>query len=141
MKKILLLLCSISLLASCAANNGVSGKVGDQIKGKKLSVQAFYMNPDKTPKEIPTINVRNETDQNFAIMPIKITAWFKAAGKKEKTLNAGTLAASGQIPPHKEIMLASEIFKFDVAASDQLNKLTLAFGPDGSGQEVFTINP
>ena len=139
MKKILLLLFSISLLAACAANQGVSGRVGDQIKGKNLTVQAFYMNPGKTPKEMPSVNVRNESDQNFAIMPVRITAWFKQAGKKEKTFNAGELAGSGQVAPHKEIMLPSEIFKFEVAASDQLDKLTLAFGPDGA--EVFTINP
>src|SRR3954469_9165156 len=129
MKKISLLLFSISLLAACAANHGVSGRVGDQIKGKNLSVQAFYMDPGKTPREMPSVNVRNESDQNFALMPVKITAWFKQGGKKEKTFNAGQLAGNGQVAPHKEIMLPAEIFKFEVPASDQLDRLTLAFGP------------
>lgn len=140
MKKILVLLFSISLLCACAEKSGVSGKIGDQIKGRNLSVQAFYMSPAKSPQEIPTVNVRNDSEQNFPIMPMKVTAWFKESGKTEKTVNSGELAGNGQISPHKEVMLPSDIFKFEVTSWDQLDRLRLSLGPDGSSQEVFTIN-
>jgi uncharacterized membrane protein len=42
MKKILALLFSISLLAACFEKSGASASIGDRIKGKNLSVQAFY---------------------------------------------------------------------------------------------------
>jgi hypothetical protein len=57
MKRILVLLFSVSLLAACSAKSGASGSIGDRIKGKNLSVQAFYLNPGKS-KERPTINVQ-----------------------------------------------------------------------------------
>lgn len=140
MKRIVVLLFSISLLTACAGKSDASGRIGERIKGKNLSVQAFYMNPGKSPQEMPTINVRNDSDQNFVIMPLKLTAWFKQSGKKEKTLESGQLAGNGQISPHKEVMLA-DILKFDVAPTDQLDRLSLSLGPEGSSQEVFTINP
>src|SRR4051812_7559727 len=105
MKRILVLLFSISLLTACSQKSGASGRMGEQIKGKNLLVQAFYMNSGRSPQEMPTINVRNDSGQNFAIMPVGITVWFKQAGKKEKALNAGELAGNGQISPHKEVML------------------------------------
>jgi hypothetical protein len=78
------------------------------------------------------------SDKNVALMPLTVTAWFKQAGKKERTFNSGELAGAGQIAPQKEAMLPGDLFKFDVAPSDQLDKLTLSIG---GGQEVFTINP
>ena len=138
MKKVLVLLFSVSLLTACSEKGGASGSLGDRIKGKNLSVQAFYMNPGKSPKERPTINVQNDSDKNFAMMPLTVTAWFKQAGKKERTFNSGELAGAGQIEPHKVVMLPGDLFNFDAAPSDQLDKLTLSMG---GGQEVFTINP
>jgi len=138
MKKVLVLLFSISLLAACFDKNGDSGKVGDRIKGKNLSVQAFYMNPGKSPKERPSVNVQNDSDKNFTIMPLTVTAWFKQAGKKERTFNSGELAGTGQLEPQKVAMLPGDLFNFNVPPSDHLDKLTLSIG---GGQEVFTINP
>jgi len=138
MKKIVVLIFSISLLAACFDKNGDVGSIGDRIRGKNLSIQAFYMNPGKSPKERPSVNVRNESDKNFVIMPMTVTAWFKQAGKKERTFTPGELAGSDQISPQKEIMLPGDLFNFDVAPSDQLDKLTLSIA---GGQEVFTINP
>jgi hypothetical protein len=138
MKKVAVLLFSISLLTACSGKSGASGSIGDRIKGKNLSIQAFYMSPGKSPKERPTINVQNDSDKNFAMMPLTVTAWFKQAGKKERTFNSGELAGAGQIEPQKVVMLPGDLFNFDVAPSDQLDKLTLSIG---GGQEVFTINP
>jgi hypothetical protein len=138
MKKIAVLLFSISLLAACSEKSGAGGSVGERIKGKNLSVQAFYLNPGKSPKERPGVNVRNDSDKNFATLPLTVTAWFKQAGKKERTFNSGELAGADQIPPQKEMMLPGDLFNFDVAPSDQLDKLTLSIG---GGQEIFTLNP
>jgi hypothetical protein len=138
MKRIAVLLFSISLLAACSEKGGASGSIGDRIKGKNLSVQAFYINPGKSPKERPSVNVRNDSDKNFATLPLTVTAWFKQAGKKERTFKSGDLAGNDQISPQKEIMLPGDLFNFDVAPSDQLDKLTLSIG---GGQEVFNINP
>jgi hypothetical protein len=137
MKKMLVLLVSISLLAACSGG-GASGLIGDRIKGKNLSVQAFYMDPGKSPKERPTVNVRNESDQNLTILPLTITAWFKQAGKKERTFKSGELAGNALISPQKEMMLPADLFNFDVAPSDQLDKLRLSMA---DGHEVFTITP
>jgi hypothetical protein len=134
MKKILVLLFSISLLAACSGQGGASGKIGDRIKGKNLSIQAFYLNPN----ERPSVNVQNDGDKSFTIMPLTATAWFKQAGKKERTFNSGELAGAGQIEPHKVAMLPGDLFNFDVPPADHLDKLTLSIG---GGQEVFTINP
>jgi hypothetical protein len=133
MKRILVLLFSISLLAACSEKSGASGSIGDRIKGKSLSIQAFYMNPN----ERPTVNVQNDGDKTFTMMPLTVTAWFKQAGKKERTFNSGELAGTGQIEPKKAAMLPGDLFNFDVAPADHLDKLTLSLG---GGQEVFTIN-
>ena len=138
MKRIVVLLFSISLLTACFDRNGDVGSIGDRIKGKNLSVQGFYLNPGKSPKERPSVNVRNDSDKNFMIMPLKVTAWFKQAGKKERTFQPGDLAGNDQISPQKEIMLPGDLFNFDVAPSDPLDKLTLSIA---GGQEVFTIHP
>ena len=137
MKKIAGLLFLISLLTACFDKNGDSGSIGNWIKGKNLSVQAFYLNPGKSPKERPSVSVRNDSDKNFAVMPLTVTARFKQAGKKERTFKPGELAGNDQISPQKEIMLPGDLFNFDVTASDQLDKLTLSIA---GGQEVFTIN-
>jgi hypothetical protein len=138
MKRIVVLLFSVSLLAACSEKSGATGSIGDRIKGKSLSVQASYMNPGKSPKERPTVNIRNDSEKNFTIMPLTITAWFKQAGKQERTFNPGQLTGNGQISAQKELMLPADLFNFDVAPSDQLDKLRLSMA---EGQEVFTINP
>jgi len=136
--KILLLLFSISLLAGCAEKSGVHGRIGDRLKGKDISVQAFYLNPGKSPQERPTVNVRNDSQKDYLIFPMTVTAWFKQAGKKERTFAAGDLAGNAQISPQKEVMLPGDLFNFDVAPGDELDKLRLSMA---NGQEVFTINP
>jgi len=138
MKKISLLLFSISLLAACGAGNtGVNGSMNTWIKGKGVSVQAFYMNPGKS--TMPTVSLRNDGADSISIVPITVTAWFKQGGQKQKTLNAANMSGNGRISPHQEIMLADELLKFDVAPSDQLDKLRLLVGDNG--QEIFTISP
>ncbi len=139
MKTISLLIFSISLLAGCTAqSSGVSGSMNTWIKGKSLSVQAFYMNPGKS--TMPTVSLRNDSDKAFSITPVTVTAWFKQAGEKQKTLNSGNMSGNGRISPQQEIMLTDELLKFDVAPSDQLDKLRLSVGEAGSTQEIFTIN-
>ena len=140
MKKILVLLFSISLFTACFEKSGVTGRIGEQIKGTNLSVQAFYMNRGKSPKEMPTVNLRNDSDQSFAIMPVEISVWFSHSGRMDKTLNSGELAGNGQIEPHKEVILPSDVFKFDVTPADQLDKVRLSIGRGGN-VEVFTIKP
>jgi len=139
MKKTLALIFSLSIFAACAEKAGVSGHLGERIKGKNLSVQAFYLDPNKSPQEMPSINVTNESDKNFTIAPMTITAWFKQAGKKEKIMNAAAMLGNDPLTPHKTVLLTAGFLKFDVAPSDQLDKLTLSLG-DGGNQEVFTIN-
>ena len=138
MKRLLFLLFSISLLASCSPKSSVSGSIGDRLKGKNLSVQAFYMNPGKSPKERPTVNVRNDSDNNFTILPMTVTGWFRQAGKRQRTFVFGDLAGNGQIASQKEVMLPGDLFNFDVTPADQLDKLTLSLA---DGHEVFTISP
>ena len=138
MKPIFLLLFSLVLLTGCSGKMGVSGRIGEQLKGKNLTVQAIYMDPGKASQEMPTVNVTNDSDQTITIAPLTVTAWFKQAGMKEKTIKSGEMLGNEQMPPHKTVMLSAGALKFDVAASDQLDKLRLSLG---NGQEVFTINP
>ena len=138
MKTTLVLLFSLILLNGCADKAGVSGRLGEQIKGKNLTVQAFYMNPGKSPQEMPTVNVANDSDKTITIAPLTVTAWFKQAGMKEKTIKSGEMLGNEQMPPRKTVMLSAGALKFDVAPSDQLDKLRLSLG---NGQEVFTIKP
>jgi hypothetical protein len=137
MKSTVVLLFSLILLTGCSENAGVGGRLGEQIKGKNLKVQAFYMNPGKSPLEMPTVNVTNDSDKTINIAPLTITAWFKQAGMKEKTIKSGEMIGNEQMPPRKTVMLSAEALKFDVAPSDQLDKLRLSI----AGGEVFTINP
>jgi len=136
--RILVLLFSIIVLVGCAENSGVHGRIGARLKGKDISVQAFYLNPGKSPQERPTVNVRNDSQKDYMIFPMTVTAWFKQAGKKERTFAAGDLAGNAQISPQKEVMLPGDLFNFDVAPGDELDKLRLSMA---NGQEVFTINP
>jgi hypothetical protein len=137
MKSTLVLLFSLILLSGCAEKTGVSGRIGEQLKGKNLTVQAFYMNPGKSPQEMPTVNVTNDSDKTITIAPLTITAWFKQAGMKEKTIKSGEMLGNEQMPARKTVMLSADALKFDVASSDQLDKLRLTV----AGGEVFTINP
>jgi hypothetical protein len=96
------------------------------------------MNPGKSPKETPSINVRNDSDKEVVIMPMTVTAWFKQAGDKKRDFNLGGLAGNGRIAPQKKVMLPGDLFNFDVAPTDRLDKLVLSMA---NGQEVFTTNP
>lgn len=140
MKKALVLLFSISLFSACYEKSGITGRIGEHIKGKNLSVQAFYMNPGKSPKEMPTVNLRNDSDLSFTMTPMEISVWFRRAGRRDKNFKSGELAGNGQIAPHGDVVLPAELFKFEVAPTDQLDRVRLSIG-GGANLEVFTITP
>lgn len=126
---------ALMFLAACSSS-GMTGPMYSWIKGKSFSVQAINSSGG-SPNAVWTLNLRNETNQELPITPVKLTAWFRQGGQKEATLSRSNMSGTGNVRPHETVMLAPELFKFSVAQTDQLDKLRIVVGPDN---DTFTIS-
>lgn len=75
----------LSLLA-CSEESGATGAAGEWIKGKSLSVNVGMIG---SMERTPFVSLRNDSDREVSITPMKIVAWYSKAGKKEDTLQFG----------------------------------------------------
>lgn len=90
----------------------------------------------KASEPLPVVSLRNETDKEMNIMPLKMTVWLKQKGQQERTFKTGELSVN-KVQPHKEMMLPLDAFKFEIAPTDQVEKLRLSVGSDA---DTFTIS-
>jgi hypothetical protein len=59
---------------------GATGAAGQWIKGKALSVNVGVVG---SMQRTPFVTLRNDSDKEVYVTPIKVEAWYSQAGKKE----------------------------------------------------------
>src|SRR5215510_11062206 len=105
MKRASGLLCGLLAFAVACSAGGVSGSMSTWVKGKSFSLQAID-SKGLSPGPMWTLTLRNDTEHELQVAPVKVTAWFKQAGQKEATVNPGQMSGTGLLKPRQEVMLA-----------------------------------
>jgi hypothetical protein len=139
-------------VSACGGPSGVTGPRNQWLKGKSVSVNVGVATTGIT--ESPYFNVRNDSSQPFTLSPIKVTVWYKKAGKMEREVviepegsirflskETSILSARVETPPilnpQKETSLGVGLWVFDTPQFDQVEKVRVALGP--GEQEIFTV--
>jgi hypothetical protein len=85
----------------------------------------------------PFVTLRNDSDKEVNVTPIKVEAWYSQAGKREAAVTAG----SGQTPPTLKPKEEVE-FPFPAAGATEFpQKIRVYVGAEGAPEhEIFTAN-
>lgn len=115
-------------LMSCSSNPGITGKTGQWIKGKAISLKATLTNIGVM------CELRNDSDKEVSIDPIKLVFWSKSKGKQELSFSAADTGQGAKLQPRESFKLPP------LGDTHDSEKLSIYLGPDGSPeQEVFTV--
>lgn len=161
MKGTLAVIGSLILLTACGESAGVRGSRDQWLRGTSLAVNVVFMSGPGV-----QITVRNDSTREMSIMPIRVTAWFTAAGKVDSGETFGgfdknarilstafaVTAADGSTrrvqcdPEHPDLRLRPgervkmSGWSFGTDSFDVVKQLRVAIGRDGTAeQEVFTV--
>jgi len=83
------------MLFSCSQPKSQSGKIGDWVKGKALSVKV---------NSNSVLEIQNDSDEDVPIAPIKIVGWYTNSGKGELELDEKQVTPN-TLPPHMKFFL------------------------------------
>jgi uncharacterized protein YcfL len=115
-------------IASCSSDPGITGRNGEWIKGKALSLKATFENVGVS------WELRNDSDKDIAIDPIKLVFWGKSKGKQEASFSAGVGGQSATLKPKESLSLPP------MGDTGDLDKVSIYLGRDGAPErEVFTV--
>ena len=121
-------------MAACREESGATGAAGQWIKGKALSVNVGVVG---SMQRTPFVTLRNDSDKEVNVTPIKVVAWYSQAGQKEGSVTEGSGEKPPKLRPKEEVE-----FPFPgVGASEFPQKVRVYVGAEGANdREVFTVN-
>ena len=134
----ILVLCGFA--SYCGSPAPVSGPAGEWIQGKTLSIK-IEIQTEESGWETGLLSIRNDSEKVLAIVPLKITGWYKAAGKK--VFELPKTMAGGEVPPGKiaamlvlgEDPFSDSLLSKEKAQADTLEKIEISIGKN----ELFII--
>jgi hypothetical protein len=130
---------------SCSSPKTKDGEIGQLIQGNVLSVELFRNTTESqlyVGKEAIdyTLGVKNSSNTDIIVDPIKITGWYKDLGERQNKVKVSPVA----LPPnHYFYIPLNHLLLVDDPADIQdkgiLERLHISFGLGESGQEAFSI--
>ncbi|MFQ5569054.1 MAG: hypothetical protein ACE5G0_05230 [Rhodothermales bacterium] len=132
-KKWLQILLAFSVLGTLGCSTGgPTGAFDEWVSDTGVSLRVKVKMVEG--RELPAIDIDNQSDEGFPVAPLTCTAWYKESGKHEVTWEGGDRAlmveAGGQL---------TDFFTVDLPApaGDKLQKVRLVYGPDP--EQTFTF--
>lgn len=121
-------------MVACSEESGATGAAGEWIKGRALSVKVGVVG---STQRTPYVTLRNDSDNEVSITPIKVVASYSQAGQKEGSVTEGSGGKPPKLTPKEEVE-----FPFPGAGATEFpQKILVYVGPEGaSDREVFTVN-
>lgn len=91
-------------LPACSEESGATGAAGEWIKGKTLSVNVGMVG---SMERTPFMSLRNDSDREVSITPMRMVVWYRKAGKKEDPLTSSASGSPAKLGPYQEVKLPS----------------------------------
>jgi hypothetical protein len=147
-----ILLGAVIALLSCGGPSRVTGKSGEWIRGKALSLKATFTNGDVV------LEFRNESAKDIDLTPFRLTVWGKRTGQQELRLSTERSRSSTNLKwwqtdgvvglmlivnagGMKRKLAPHESTEWPALGTVDANKIRLVVGPEESKeQEIFTVS-
>lgn len=152
---------TIALLAGgCWGSAATTGKTGEWVKGKSLSINATFVSAGSMGPRL-LLSVGNDSTSPLSILPIRATGWFDRAGKLDSEPEPGLLSATYAVTsaagetrklqidsnasslvlnPGESVHVGSTVHWNETKVRfDSLNRARLVPAAGGANEEIFTI--